>query len=132
MKRPVQIGLGAGVIAAVALYGILYGARYRQHPAAATAPDVQAAIEVIRAMAASPEAAREHLSADVTQLAANNVLACAAQLSKASPVEFTRADWFGDYLRVGVRCRTPEGIPLEAYFLFKKEAGRLRVTGLQR
>lgn len=136
MERQRALKLAA-IVAGVALICLFFlvvlrRGPYRQGAASLDSKEVQQSLEILRKVAANPRSVAEFMSVDATKRARVAVAAAAVQMSRASSVEAKDADWFGEYLRVGVVCPTSEGKSLERYFFLKREDGELRITGLER
>ncbi len=130
-RKVVAVVLFAGAALGLAGFGLLRGGRYEQRGAGPASEQARAALEVIHALAREPESVADHLHPTATRLAQGAVEKAAELLHKAESYRLKDAEWFGEYLRVGVLCVLKDGREMERYFLFREEGGQLLVTGLQ-
>jgi hypothetical protein len=94
-------------------------------------PEAQEAIAVTAQLAENPRLVPQYMSAAARENARAAVRTAAdamAELRNAEPIE---AAWFGDYLRLRVACEREDADTLELRFLFRREDGELRLTGMQ-
>ena len=130
-RRKVVMGVAAALVAGGVLW-LAFGRRGGGlREVRGQSREVQEAMQVLEAIARDPERVADHMSADATGGAREMVGDVARRMAEAESLRFESAGWWGGYLRVQVSWPRPGAEPLARTFFFKKQDGRLRVTGLQ-
>jgi hypothetical protein len=125
----VAAGVAIALLAGILLLGSR-GGRYARRQAGPESSEVQGALEIVRAVVADPQGADVHVADDASTPARSAVSAAAVRLSKAADLDYQTANWYGDYLRLSVSARTPDGRHVEERFFFIRDGGRLLITGV--
>jgi len=130
-RRKVVIGVAGALLVVGVLWLIVGGRGSELREVGGQSKEVQEAMQVLEAIARDPESVADHMSTDATAGAQGMVGDVARRMAEAESLQFESAGWWGGYLRVRVSWPRPGAEPLARTFFFKKEDGRLRVTGLQ-
>ena len=130
-KRNVIIGVAGALLVAGVLWLAFGGDAEGLRDVTADSKEAREAMQVLEAIARDPKSVPEHMSAAAAAGIHEMVTGVAERMAEADSVRFESAGWWGGYLRVQVSWPRPGAEPLARTFFFKKEDGRLRVTGLQ-
>lgn len=130
-RRKVVIGVAGALLVVGVLWLVFGGDAEGLRDVTADSKEAREAMQVLEAIARDPESVADHMSTDATGGARGMVGDVALRMAEAESLQFESAGWWGGYLRVQVSWPRPGAEPLARTFFFKKEDGRLRVTGLQ-
>jgi hypothetical protein len=122
----------AAILAGVGLAVFGGGSDYARRQAGVDSAEARQALDLIRAVCADPAAAASSMAENASERARMSVAGFAKQMSEAADVELDRAEWFGQYLRVGVVARLPGGGTARNLIFLRREQGELRITGVDR
>jgi xanthine dehydrogenase iron-sulfur cluster and FAD-binding subunit A len=134
LKRNIlMVGLAAVILLAALVVALRScgGGDYARQDLTLDSADAREAIAAVGEMAVTPERATDHMATDARPNARAAVRTAAEAMFELKEVEPVDATWFGDYLRLTVACERDGAEPLELRFFFRREDGRLRITGMQ-
>lgn len=123
--------VSVGLLVAVLLHLDILGGHSYGHRAAGASRVLQEAEGVLREIAAEPTRVAEYVSPSATERARKAIRSVARDISTWESPQVSGAEWFGEFLRVRVAGTGPEGGTVEHYLYMVKEAGELRITGVE-